>query len=389
MQRFPMLDNILAQPRSLAAVLAHHTGPGAPALAAAAQLLRSATGRVLLSGMGASLFAAMPAADQLEQHGRPTRLAPSSELLHFGAGSFHPTDLAVLISRSGASVEVLRLAEHLHAARIPILAITNLPDSPLAQLSHAVVLTTPPDEHIADQIVAVQTYTATLLTLLLLAEQVTIPQTPQLPAALAHLLPSLPDHLASLIEVSGSWEPFLSGDQPLYLLGRGPALAAVHEGSLLFHETAKLTATPLSSGQFRHGPVEAITPGSRILVLGTPSSTRALEASLATDLAAMRAEVRWIGPVPPGPSTLTPLAPWPANLPAVLHPIAEVLPLQLAAYRAALWRGLSPGHFRYAAEITAAETGFPLLQPAPELTSNDDSVNDSLTAAEPIATTKL
>jgi hypothetical protein len=38
------------------------------------------------------------------------------------------------------------------------------------------------------------------------------------------------------------------------------------------------------------------------------------------------------------------------------------VPLQFAAYRIALWRGIVPGDFRYASEITAAESGFPLFQ---------------------------
>jgi hypothetical protein len=38
------------------------------------------------------------------------------------------------------------------------------------------------------------------------------------------------------------------------------------------------------------------------------------------------------------------------------------VPLQFAAYRLALWRGIVPGDFRYASEITSAESGFPLFQ---------------------------
>lgn len=363
MRHLPMLDNILAQPRSLTAVLAHHTGPGAPALATAAHLLRNTPGRILVSGMGASFFAALPAAAHLERHGLRTVCSESSELLHFGDGSWRPGDLAILISRSGASVEVLHLAQLLHDAHVPILAITNLPDSPLAQLSNATLLTSDPNDRIADQIVAVQTYTATLLTLLLLAEHSTPHKQPQLAPALSRALPSLPGYLSDLLEQSQTWASFLTGSRPLYLLARGPALASALEGSLLFHETAKLPAVALSSGQFRHGPVEAIAPGVRVLLLGTPAATRALDASLASDLASMGADVRWIGPVSSSHPPPLPLAAWPASLPDLLSPFLEIVPLQLAAYRAALWRGITPGDFRYAAEVTSGETGFPLLHP--------------------------
>ncbi len=361
MHHLPMLANILAQPRSLGAVLTHHTGPGARDLSAAARLLQRATGRILISGMGASFFAAMPAAALLEQHGRPILLRESSELLHFGSGVARPGDLAILISRSGASAEVVRLAERLRSADVSILGITNFADSPLAALSDATVLTTDPADNIADQIVAVQSYTATLLTMLLLAEDATTPGSGLLSRALASALGMLPALLDRLLAESESWEGFLSGNGPLYLLGRGPALASVHEGSLLFHETAKLTAMPLSSGQFRHGPVEAISQGSRAIVIGTPDATHHLDASLATDLLRMGADVRWIGPAH---GALPSLGTW-FDVPAPgLLPLFEIFPLQIAAFRCALWRGLTPGDFRYGTEVTSDETGFPLLAPS-------------------------
>ena len=36
----------------------------------------------------------------------------------------------------------------------------------------------------------------------------------------------------------------------------------------------------------------------------------------------------------------------------------EIVPLQVAAYRLALWRGITPGDFRYVSEVTSSESGF-------------------------------
>ena len=113
--QLPMMDNILAQASSLDGVL-RQGRINAAATAACADLLRSAGGRLLISGMGASYFAAIPAAAALARQGRPVHFAESSELLHFGEGAWSAGDVAVLISRSGASVEVLRLAERMRAA---------------------------------------------------------------------------------------------------------------------------------------------------------------------------------------------------------------------------------------------------------------------------------
>jgi glutamine---fructose-6-phosphate transaminase (isomerizing) len=153
------------------------------------------------------------------------------------------------------------------------------------------------------------------------------------------------------------------GGGALYLLGRGAALSSVHEGALLLHETAKASAVAMSSGQFRHGPVECISSESRVIVFGAPGATRAVDRSLANDLHRMGAKVGWIGPSDESDNSsgAPSLVSWP-EIPPLLAPLFDIVPLQFAAYRLALWRGITPGDFRYASEVTAAESGFPLFQ---------------------------
>jgi glucosamine--fructose-6-phosphate aminotransferase (isomerizing) len=116
----------------------------------------------------------------------------------------------------------------------------------------------------------------------------------------------------------------------------------------------------MSCGQFRHGPVESVSAEFRAVVFGTPSVTRVLNQSLANDLSYMGAKVRWIGPVE-CEMEAAPLVSWP-RVEEELAQIFEIIPLQVAAYQLALWRGITPGDFRYASAITAKETGFPLFQ---------------------------
>ena len=356
--RLPMMANILAQASSLEGVLRHGRGDGADAAAACARLLRSTGRRLLISGMGASYFAAMPVAAALARQGRPVHMAESSELLHFGEGAWSAGDVALLISRSGASVEVLRLAEKMRAAGVRLVGVTNILESPLAELSDEVLLV----RSGADQIIAIQTYTGTLFALLLLAEQVgETDASARLDRSAA--IDVFGEFVQETVQGSEDWGEFLAGDAPLYVLGRGEALAAVHEGTLLFHETAKLSAIGMSSGQFRHGPVEAISPQSRAIVIGSQAPTRALDWRLALDLQAMGAGVRWIGPqVAQRQGRLNSLGRWPEQMPEGLESLFDIVPLQVAAYRAALARGNTPGSFRYASEITADEAGFPFFE---------------------------
>jgi glutamine---fructose-6-phosphate transaminase (isomerizing) len=195
----------------------------------------------------------------------------------------------------------------------------------------------------------------------LLAEQVIAGDTSALAEAGATALPKLSTFIDDCHDTSESWQEWLDSSAPLYLLGRGPALASVYEGALLLHETAKAAAVSMSCGQFRHGPVEAVSDKFRAVVFGTPEPTRALDRSLADDLFRMGAKVRWIGPAGANSDHAPSLIQWP-EVPAALAAIFEIVPLQFAAYRLALWRGIVPGDFRYASEITAVESGFPLFQ---------------------------
>jgi glutamine---fructose-6-phosphate transaminase (isomerizing) len=355
-----MLDNILAQPASHRTLLALHQGGGRANLRACAEKIRNCQGSVIVSGMGASLFAAVPAVSHLQQQGFLVQAVESAELLHYGSAQLGAADLGIVISRSGESIEPVLLAEKMRHAGMTVLAVTNVPGSKLEQLAQ-LTLTIGSQ---ADQLIAVQTYTGTVLTLLLLAEEVLAGDNHQLSEACAAALPALTTHIDRCLRAGDSWQELLTGST-LYLLGRGPALASVHEGALLLHETAKTAAVGMSSGQFRHGPAEIVSKDFRAVVFGTPLQTQILDRSLADDLFSLGADVRWIGPsAEPRPDTgdgrhhAPALVPWP-EIPPLLAPLFEIVPLQVAAYRLALWRGITPGDFRHVSEVTSSESGFP------------------------------
>lgn len=356
---FPMLENIFGQPASHQALLEFHAGTGQSVLQSCAARIRHARGRVIFSGMGASFFAAMPAVSRMEQQGCAVQALESAELLHYGTPALRREDIGVLISRSGGSIEVVRLAEKMRAAGMTILGVTNVAQSPLQKLADETLVI----GALADQLIAVQTYTGTVLALLLLAEQVTAGRSERLIDLSLAALPLLSEFIATAERASDDGHEWLDGRSPLYLLARGPALASACEGALLLHETAKSAAVAMSSGQFRHGPVEVVSEEFCAVVFGSPEATRKTDRLLAADLARMGARVRWIGPGSSDPSDqpVSELLPWP-EIPAELAQLFEIVPLQFAAYQLALRRGINPGDFRFASEITNTESGFPLLE---------------------------
>ena len=246
MSRIPMLDNILAQPASHRGLLTLHQGNAT--LRACAEKIRTAQGRIILSGMGGSLFATVPTVSRLTQQGYPVQAMESAELLHYGSATLRAGDVGVVVSRSGGSIEPVLVAEKMRQVGMTVIGVTNVPGSDLEQIADITL----PIGSRADKLIAVQTYTGTVLALLLLAEEVLAGESATLSDECAATLPALSEHIDECLRESEGWEDWLTGG-PLYLLGRGPALASVYEGALLLHETAKTAAVGMSSGQFRHG----------------------------------------------------------------------------------------------------------------------------------------
>lgn len=305
--------------------------------------------------MGASLFAAMPLPYALATLSAPVSIAECGELLHFLEKQIQPGAVLIIVSRSGESVEIVRLLDRVAGRSCRIIGITNTPGSTLARRSEVSLALNSP----ADQMVAIQTYTASVLLMALIAAAAS----GELDAAARDLHSSLPFFEAwvpELVAASPSWDSFASLSSPLYILGRGPALATAQEGALLMHETAKQPAIGMPVAQFRHGFVEAVDQEFRAVVLGSENATASLDRDFALDLTRMGAHVRWLGQAP-GAAGVHPLGHWPAGVLTRFRQVFEVVPLQLLAYRAALAHNVVPGDFRWCSLVTGEECGFPGL----------------------------
>ena len=355
----PLFENILAQPVALEAVREYQFGPGLGALERSAKLLRQSK-RVVLTGMGASMFACVPMRYALAAKGVAVTVVETAELLHFLDAEVDRDTAVLLVSRSGESVETVKLLDKLVRRHSPTIGVVNVPGSTLAQRSaERIVLNSP-----ADQLVAVQTYIATLVTLLLLATAYS-GELDEAQADLAATIAELGPWIEKCRAASRAAQAFTELTTPLYILSRGSGLGSVDEGVLLMHEVAKTPATGMSIAQFRHGFVEAADERIRAVVIGTQPVTSAFDRHFAMDLVKMGVAVRWIGPLEGGSSIETLGGTWPENARPRFASVLEVVPLQLLAYGTAVSRGLTPGDFRWASTVTGSEAGFPGLPGLP------------------------
>jgi arabinose-5-phosphate isomerase len=130
-------DEILAQGRRVVALEREalqgvHDRLG-DSFVAAVELIQAATGRVIVSGSGTSGLIGRKIAATLTSTGTPAAFLHPSDSLHGDLGIVGKDDVAILLSKSGESDEVLELLAHLKGFGVRSIAITGVPKSSLAR----------------------------------------------------------------------------------------------------------------------------------------------------------------------------------------------------------------------------------------------------------------
>ena len=195
------------------------------------------------------------------------------------------------ISQSGASPDIVAVIAAARAQGAPTIAITNEPDSALAEAADRTIpLGAGPERAIA----ATKTYTAELLAIALLSAA--LADDPADRAALA----GVPDALARTLDLEPEIERIAqdqAGVERALVIARGFEYATAREWALKLKELGRVFADPYSSADFQHGPLALVEPGVPVLAVaraGAPEADLvALLARLRTDLdAALMVAVR-------------------------------------------------------------------------------------------------
>ena len=127
---------VLELEREAIAAAAHRLGP---AFAAAVQLLHACAGRVIVSGVGKSGLIGRKIAATLTSTGTPATFLHPTESVHGDLGIVGSQDVAILLSKSGETVELLPLMEQLARLGVPTIAITGQVDSTLGRHARVVL----------------------------------------------------------------------------------------------------------------------------------------------------------------------------------------------------------------------------------------------------------
>jgi glucosamine--fructose-6-phosphate aminotransferase (isomerizing) len=299
---------------------------------------------VVLTGMGSSFHGLHPLRLELIDHGFTVVMAETSELIHYMRRLFDPKSLIVAVSQSGQSAEIVRLLE-INGSKSPVIAITNTAGSPVAAQAAATILTQAGKEFS----VSCKTYLTALMALHWLGDifcerdlRRTRDELKQAAPAVQSYLMGWKNHVQTLAQL-------LKGTRQLFLLGRGPSLAAVGTGALIMKEAAHFHAEGMSSAAFRHGPFEMLSKDTFVLVFSGDVRTRDLNRRLLEDIRERQGRAELVGEDAAFPSCSL------STAPRAIQPMLEILPAQMITLALAAQAGREAGRFDFATKVTTTE----------------------------------
>ena len=97
------------------------------------EVLYQCQGKVVMMGIGKTGIIAHKMAASFASTGTPSIFVNAAEAVHGDLGMINANDVAILVSNSGATNEILNIIDPLHRLGCTIVAMTGNMDSPLAQ----------------------------------------------------------------------------------------------------------------------------------------------------------------------------------------------------------------------------------------------------------------
>lgn len=330
-----VLERLLGDAGPAAAVRALHERLGGPP----AQLVTVARGSsdhaVSFFGYLAGLYLGLPVAS-----------LPPSLITLYGGELRLERALAVGVSQSGESPDVVAGLRALHAAGAAVVAVTNEAGSALTETADATLLLGAGSER---AVAASKTFSAQMMALARLVAE--LADADELRAALRRV----PGALATLFEherpVRDAALRLTHADRA-FVLGRGLSFAPAQELALKLKETSYLHAEAYSSAEFRHGPIASLHEGDPVLLLAASDATLPANREAVERLHETGASVTVIAADEDLLAEADAAVPLPADLPPVAEAFAHVVAGQLLALRLTEARGRDPDAPRHLNKVT-------------------------------------
>lgn len=278
--------------------------------------------------------------------GYPVALASPSLYTLYQAPPRLDNALAVGISQSGQSPDIVAVLAEAKRQGRPTLAITNDRTSPLGIIADEIIEL---GAGVERSIAATKTYTSELAVMASLAaiwsdDERRIAELLALPALLQATLKATRSSAASISRYQGM--------RACTVIGRGFNYATAFELALKLREVTYTLATAYSSADFRHGPVATVSKGSPVILIMPSGLAYPDLYDLALDLQRREADLLVVSDTPEALALATTPLPLAMPVPEWLSPITAILPGQIFALELALARGLDPDAPRGLRKVT-------------------------------------
>jgi glucosamine--fructose-6-phosphate aminotransferase (isomerizing) len=256
----------------------------------------------------------------------PLALATPSLFTYYQSPPRLQNALVVGISQSGQSPDIVSVLEEGRRQNCLTLAITNIPDSPLAKAADFVLdIQAGPEKAVA----ATKTYTTELMAIAMLS------------AALAdsdeqwRQLASVSEWARYVLkldeEIAQMTQRYRYMDQCV-VLGRGFNYATAYEWALKLKELTYLIAEPYSSADFQHGPIAMVEGGFPVLAVAPKGKVHDSMKEMLTRLRRDRnAELVIISDDADSLALAQSPIQLPPQIPEWLTPLVSIIPAQLFA----------------------------------------------------------
>jgi glucosamine--fructose-6-phosphate aminotransferase (isomerizing) len=346
------LKEVLEQPAALRKTLDYYLNAEGIQLLQKIQELKKSDllEPLVLTGMGSSYFIAQSAACILNNNGIISYAINAGELLHYQFPSLKRGTTLVAISQSGESFEIVEILKKLPEG-VTVVGISNEKDSTLINKSCIRLLSVAGKEEMTSS----KTYISTALVAYITAKTLT----GQWNDKTVLTVTSLIENTERFLNSSHNWlQPavdMLIQTPFIQVIGRGPIIASVKQGALMFMEGAGIAAAGIYGGEFRHGPMEMVKEGFRAIMLIPDGETFEQNLGMAMDIAKFGGKVVLITNKAIRLNILHILT---ISVPATeedLFLIPAILPLQLMMNQLALMKGRTPGYFTRGAKVTKIE----------------------------------
>lgn len=314
------------QPRVLAGIAARRP----ELIAAVREVIPDDLAGIVLIGRGSSDNAAVFARYSFELAcGRPVSLAAPSLHTLYGGRSDYRGYLAIAVSQSGKTPEIVTILQAAARAGAATIALTNDPNSPLAGAAD-LSIDLAAGEELA--VPATKTFTAQMAVFAVIAEALGDiswgdADWEALPGVVAEVVADI--HSAEAVAESIGQAP------GMITVGRGFLFPIALEAALKLKETALLLAEGYSAADLLHGPIAVIQHGFPVLAFVGEGPTRPSMDELVETLRARGGKIAVVGPAG---SDL----PVPTGLAEALATIPAVVRAQQVARALSMRRGLNP-----------------------------------------------